>query len=60
MSPAKPEYGFTAADRLVLLAVRGVTVFLTETGQLDARGPTTVLRAAVPMLKMYKSDMCMN
>lgn len=48
--------GFTVADRMVLLAVRGVTIMLTEAEDLDVQGPPNVLRAATPMLKMYKPD----
>ena len=46
--------GLTAADRLVLLAARDVIVTLTESGQLDVEGPSSVIRAAIPMLRKHK------
>jgi len=48
--------GFTAADRLVLLWARGLTITLTESGQLDVQGPPTVIHAAVPVLKKFKPE----
>jgi len=49
--------GLTAADRLILLAVRDVSVSLTEPGQLDVQGPATVILAAIPMLRMHKAEL---
>ena len=46
----------TAADRLILLAARDVTVTLSGVGQLIVEGPEIVLAAVTPILKMHKRD----
>lgn len=48
--------GLTLTDRLLLLWARDLTITLTEAGQLDVQGPSTVLRAALPMLRMHKTE----